>query len=367
MSSIYVTGAWISTIILVLLTFISRFSKNPKKDPKNPPGSTGWPVIGETWSYVSNPKKFILDRMAKHSSELFTTSLGSEKMVAFCGPTANKCIFANDPKVFNFWLPASIDVVLCYPKVNSDTHVGKSSEGFFNNFLRSDSIQRYVPLIDSMVQDHLNTYWDSRDQVKVHVLAKEFMMAACLRVLLNDTSPNPDEVRKLKEPVMLALEGLFSVPVNFPGTAFNKAIKGSRIFQEHVVDIIKQRKLTISNQNDDSGCQDLLSKMIVDSVKSGRVMSNEDMAKSINGLIFAGFYPTSTTITFTIAYLAEHPDVYQKVLQEQQEIANSKGVGEPLTWVDVQKMKYSWNVIFETLRLKSPIPGNFITVMADFT
>lgn len=53
-------------------------------------------------------------------------------------------------------------------------------------------------------------------------------------------------------------------------------------------------------------------------------------------------------------------------LAEQMEIANSKKEKELLTWEDVQKMKYSWNVVCEVLRLLPIGIGAFREAITDF-
>lgn len=53
------------------------------------------------------------------------------------------------------------------------------------------------------------------------------------------------------------------------------------------------------------------------------------------------------------------------VVTEQEEIARSKKCGELLNWEDLAKMKYTWRVALETLRLVAPIFGGFRKAMND--
>lgn len=49
------------------------------------------------------------------------------------------------------------------------------------------------------------------------------------------------------------------------------------------------------------------------------------------------------------------------------EIVESKGTGELLNWDDVNKMRYTWNVVCEAMRLAPPAQIGFKEALTEFT
>lgn len=145
-------------------------------------------------------------------------------------------------------------------------------------------------------------------------------------------------------------------------------MKGGAIIKEKLLQIIKNRRDELQKNGDDfKKHQDLLSRSLVSCDENGKFSSEHGIANKIIGYLMASFYTTSTTITFVLNNLAENPHVYDKVLEEQLEISKSKATGEALSWADIQKMKYSWNVVCESMRLTPPSQGAFKEVLTDFT
>ncbi|KAJ6408025.1 hypothetical protein OIU84_011351 [Salix udensis] len=90
------------------------------------------------------------------------------------------------------------------------------------------------------------------------------------------------------------------------------------------------------------------------------------IADKILALLLGGHESTSVACAFIVRFLAELPPIYEGVYKEQIEISKSKTAGELLNWEDIQKMKYSWNVACEVMRLVTPVTGNFKEAIDDF-
>ncbi|THG08111.1 hypothetical protein TEA_021302 [Camellia sinensis var. sinensis] len=157
-----------------------------------------------------------------------------------------------------------------------------------------------------------------------------------------------------------------SIPVDLPGTPFHRSIKASEyIRKEFLMRIIKQRKIGLA-EGKASPVQDILSHMLLTTDEDGKFMKESDIADKILGLLIGGHDTASSACAFIVKYLAELPHVYQGVYKEQMDIAKSKGPCELLNWEDIQKMKLSWNVACEVLRLAPPVQGAFKDVLTDF-
>ncbi|XP_022842841.1 beta-amyrin 28-oxidase-like [Olea europaea var. sylvestris] len=333
-----------------------------------PPGKTGLPVVGETLEFLTTgwkgyPEKFIYDRMAKYSSKVFRTHLLGEKAAVFCGAAGNKFLFSNENKLVQAWWPASFDKVFPSSNQTSSKEEAIKMRKMLPNFLKPEALQRYIGIMDHIAQRHFTDDWENKNEIVAFPLAKKFTFWLACRLFVSVEDPN--HVARFADPFDLLASGLISLPIDLPGTPFNRAIKASNFIRKELVAIIKQRKLDLA-EGKASPTQDILSHMLLTSDENGKFMHELDIADKILGLLIGGHDTASSACTFIIKFLAELPEVYDGVYREQIEIAKSKAPGELLNWEDIKKMKYSWNVACEVMRLAPPLQGAFREAITDF-
>ncbi|XP_021766064.1 protopanaxadiol 6-hydroxylase-like [Chenopodium quinoa] len=352
------------SVALTIFSILVFRNINSRPSSRLPPGNTGWPILGETLSYIPNPAKFISDRMKMHSRDIFQTSLAGEKMAIFCGASGNKFIHSNDSK-FKMWLPRTVIDILGLTNIDSNSPPWKLFDEQLHKFLRLESMQHYVPIMDTKVREHLEMHWMPFKEVKVLPLSKEFTIFLFCHLVLNIY--DSDQVKELATPYNNLVKGLMSVPINLPGTTYNRAINASKVVREKLLELVRKRKMEVLAKKDYVNFDglDFLGGLLRASIEGGDIISEMELVGKIIAFLFAAFHTTGNTITFLMAHLAEYPDVYAKVLQEQLEIAQSKEKGELLSWKDIQRMKYSWNVVCETMRLRPPALGGFRELATD--
>ncbi|KAJ0086622.1 hypothetical protein Patl1_07857 [Pistacia atlantica] len=332
------------SLLLSLILFISFilffFSIALKTKPTNeklklPPGSTGWPIIGETFEYISMARKnciekFISERQKKYQSKIFKTSYIGQTMVFMCTPEGNKFLFSNDNKLVKPWYPKTFDKIFG----QSDNKLSESPEEITSIrktvatfFSQPEALRKNLGIIEAIAKEHLQKFWDGKQEVVAHPLLKNFTFTLSCRLMLNvQDSGTIEELEKLFSCIM---SGMISLPVNFPGTKFNLGGEGVEGNPEEVRGYDKEE------EDGDYG-------------------------------EFAAYDNSSTTLASILKYLAELPEFYEEVYREQMEVANSKGTEEALSLEDLKKMIYSWNVASEALRLQPTIASPFREAITDF-
>ncbi|KAI3842631.1 hypothetical protein MKX03_027295 [Papaver bracteatum] len=334
-----------------------------------PPGSSGWPFIGETIEFyraglAGVPEKFFFDRFRKYSSQVFKTSLLGETVIVIGGTASgNKFLFSNEDKLVNAWYPPSVrKLIPISSHLSNEQDYLKAARKAYPKFLSQEAVKSYIGIMDSLTKRHFEIHWDKYTSTNeemvtttVHPLVKNYSFLMACRLLLS------------MDLFVVVLNGILSIPIDFPGTPFNLAIKASILIKKQITTMIKERKLRLLSHENKSE-RDLLSLMIMFSEEeSGKFMEETFIADMIMGLIIAGHDSTTSVMTMVMKYLVEFPNVYDQVLREQTEIAKSKRTEELLTWSDIQKIKYSWNVVCEVMRLAPPGSGGFKQALEDFT
>uniref|UniRef100_A0A7N0TI33 Cytochrome P450 n=1 Tax=Kalanchoe fedtschenkoi TaxID=63787 RepID=A0A7N0TI33_KALFE len=353
-------------LLLLLLLFYRK-----KKKTNLPPGSYGWPVLGETLAFLSasrqgQPHKFALDRIAKHGrgrSKIFKTSLLGEKMVVFCGPSALKFLFSNENKLVNVWWPRSTQLLLRTSLVTLVGDDAKRVRRLLFSFLNLDALSRYIQVVDHATHLHITSQWQGKEELKVYPTVKVHTFELACRLFMS--VDDPQLVSLLNEHFHFFLKGVISIAAYFPGTSYYRATKATKAIRKELGQIVRRRRVALE-QRAALPTQDLLSYLLVTADEDGRFLTEEEIVSNILLLLFAGHDTSTCAITVIMKYLAEMPEVYDKVLEEQRGIASSKGPGDFLNRGDLQKMKYSWNVISEVMRLTPPVTGSYRQAIADF-
>lgn len=151
--------------ILSLLYLLNLFTRNRTKTLNLPPGSYGWPVIGETPEFLrsrrdGSPEKFVTDRIEKYQSQIFKTCIVGEKVAVLCGPAGNKFLFGNENKLVNVWWPSSVRQLLgsCLSTISGEE--AKLMRKMLTYFVSPDAFSKlYIKTMELSTQQHIKNYW----------------------------------------------------------------------------------------------------------------------------------------------------------------------------------------------------------------
>ncbi|XP_020215132.1 beta-amyrin 28-monooxygenase isoform X2 [Cajanus cajan] len=353
---------------LLCLHFINKIRLRKHPNPHLPPGRFGWPIVGETFEFMrscleGNSSRFIQERMEKYDSRVFKTLLFGNPMAVFCGPAGNKFLFSNENKNVQVWWPSSVKKLLRLSLVNKVGDEAKVVRKLLMSFLNAETLRNYLPKMDTIAQRHIDTYWKGKEQVFVYRIVNlyTFELACCLFLSMEDS----DHLSKLSLKFDEFLKGMIGFPLNIPGTKFHRSMKAADAIRKEIKMILKKRKVDLEEKRA-SPTQDLLSHMLVTSDTNGRFMTEMEIIDNILLLLFAGHDTSRSVLSLVMKYLGQLPQVYEHVLKEQLEISEGKEAGKLLQWEDVQKMKYSWNVVSEGMRLSPPVSGAYREAIKDF-
>ncbi|KAA8521072.1 hypothetical protein F0562_011775 [Nyssa sinensis] len=294
-----------------------------------PPGSLGWPYIGETFQlYSQNPNVFFASKVKKYGS-IFKTHILGCPCVMISSPEAAKLVLVTRAHLFKPTFPASKERML-----------GKQAiffhQGDYHTKLRKLVLRAFMPVaIKNIVSDI------------------ESIAVDCLKSLEGQVFNTFQEMKTYT--FNIALLSIFGKDEILYREDLKRCYyileKGSWPKSSHLGG--KQSRIILICSN-------------LSWVTTG--LTDEQIADNIIGVIFAARDTTASVLTWIVKYLAENQSVLQAVTEEQVAIMKSKeegGEGKVLTWEDTKKMPITTRVIQETLRVASILSFTFREAVED--
>ncbi|KAF9608321.1 hypothetical protein IFM89_009011 [Coptis chinensis] len=175
--------------------------------------------------------------------------------------------------------------------------------------LRPESIQRFVGEMDAIVKEQLLQELKGKDSVQVVTMMKKVTFKVTCSLVFG----LPEERRK------------------------KEMEEGKEAPREDVISSF----LNLRDEEDQS-------------------LTKDEMIDNIVSMIIASHDTSAIVLSLLLRHLAGDTHVYEAVLEEQTEISKTKeGKDGMLRWSDVEKMKYTWRVAQELMRVTPPVFGNF--------
>lgn len=335
-------------MLVAVALAVWRFLLLRKTNINLPPGTVGWPVLGEFIPFFLRLHVFITNRREMYG-DLFKTCLLGFPVIISTDPHVSTFILENDGGLFVPWLPAS--VMELAGKSNIMTGRGEYHKMKRGGYLRVVGIpilkRRLLSEIQNVITASLSR-WGGRN-VDILDEAEEMIFSLMAHQILSLKAGA--EFDRMKEDFHVYRKGLFSVPLNIPGTSFHKSLRKKKDLSNQIKNIIDARTMNILSHDTPDDLLSLMLKEAVENEDGELEFATLHIIDFLLSVVFSSMEGTPKAIALVMKRLSENPHILKEVMEEHEAIKCTKGENEKFSWDDYKSMTYTKCVIKEALRL----------------
>lgn len=319
-----------------------RFAwRTPKGNLPLPPGRFGLPIVGESISYLRDPARFMEQRQKQYGT-IFKTHLFGRPTIVFIGADATRFLFTNESQRFEMTNTPSFEVLLGANSIGVKT-------GTAHQILRKQLFQAFEPralaeyatTIEDMTRRYLHK-WERMGTLTWYSELKKYTLDIACKLFVSVETASDENLEKVYETWS---EGLLSIPMRFPGSKFDRAVRAREQLLARIDEMINQR------QQHRNSNQDVLEILLQAQDQEGNRLSLEEVKDNVLGMLVAGHETLTSALTSLCLLLAQHPEVLQAARAEQEQL----GLTQPLTQESLKQMTYLEQVLKEVLRMAPPV------------
>ncbi|KAK6918429.1 Cytochrome P450 [Dillenia turbinata] len=357
-------GSFLVGVVLIWLSHWLYVWRNPKSNGKLPPGSMGFPIIGETIQYFAPYRfddlpLFFRKRVARYGA-VFRTNILGKQVVISTDSELNHYIFQQEGKLFEIWYPESFSKIIgqeSFLKYHGILH--KYLKNLVRNLVSPEKLkENMLREMNATTHKFLNQ-WTGQDSFDVKEGSAD-MIFEYFSLQLFGYDENKLK-KNLRDNYKAFDAGLISFPLNIPGTAYHACLQGRKNVMKVIKERFEERKKTPRTSN-----HDFLDFMLEEIEREDTILNEAIAMEIVFILLFATYETTSTTITQATKFLTSHPSVLFELMREHEAILQNRGKEESeLTWKEYKSMTFTHMFINETLRLANIVPSIFRRTVTD--
>lgn len=311
-----------------------------------PDGDFGWPIIGNTLALLRDPRADSLERMKKYGKIYKNNVFGRKTAVIFGTENVQEVMVGDaSQNVESNWVgsPGKLFGALSILNQNGADHT--RMRRLVGPFFTRKAAASYLPFVVETANDFCERFAAQGSFSLLPEMRRYAFFVNTIAVIGMKISEELAE--EMLEQLQFFVGAFFSLEINLPFTTFGKGMRARAALLKMIKEAIDLMK---STPEDAEQAAKVFRKVVDARDENGDRLAEDEIGDLILTLLFAGFDTTAQTMTALIFELAQHPEVWDKLRAEQQQIVEK--FGEEITAEALDAMSYTDAVVKETMRLR---------------
>lgn len=318
-----------------------------------PPGSMGFPLVGETLHFGRDPARFVAERRARYG-DVFSTHLLGAPTVFLLGEGANQWIFRGEGDyLVNHWNPTTRRLLgpNCTAMLVGDEHTRRRR--LLMPHFRHSAMAAFAPTFQRIAARHYES-WAAIDGPITLLRANQTLVFELIVALLLGDDPDVP-IDRLSSLFRRWTAGLSAVPVNLPFSTYGRALRANHALRDEISRIVRRRE-ALADQP-----PDLLGAILGIRDDDGRPLDHDQVVDEMHNQLFGGHDTTVTVMTNLMITLARRPDVLERARAE----IDAAALPPALDLDHLKRLPYLNAVLDESMRAITPVIGSFRIMLRD--
>ncbi|ELU17794.1 hypothetical protein CAPTEDRAFT_173561 [Capitella teleta] len=348
------TLALLTTTAVLTVTLLARkmLAEKPQGDKRAPPHIPSTiPYLGHAVSFGLSPLEFLLAAYEKYGP-VFSFTMVGKTFTYLVGSDAAALMFnsknenLNAEEVYNKLTGPVFGKGVAYDVPHP---VFLEQKKMLKTGLNIARFREHIPMIVDETEEYFKRWGNSGQKDLFQAMSELIILTAssCL---------HGPEIRSIMNEAVAQLywelDGGFSaeawlLPTWVPLPSFKKRDVAHKKVKQIFYNAIQKRRE--SNETHD----DMLQTLLDSTYKSGRHLTDDEIAGMMIGLLLAGQHTSSTTSTWMAFFLAQNKEIQDNCFEEQQSLFGKELA--PLDYDSLKECSYIERCLKETLRLRPPI------------
>eukprot|EP01089_Gocevia_fonbrunei_P009073 TRINITY_DN20_c0_g1_i1.p1 TRINITY_DN20_c0_g1~~TRINITY_DN20_c0_g1_i1.p1 ORF type:complete len:508 (+),score=76.51 TRINITY_DN20_c0_g1_i1:81-1604(+) len=232
----------------------------------------------------------------------------------------------------------------------------------------------YIDIQEAAIRQHIKMWYKMGENdtvLEMRPLMRDLNMETSQHVFTGSYLPK-DQEQIFRDDFNTVNSGMLCLPWNFPGTTLWKAIKARKRIVELLKGVATKSKARMAKDEEPDCLIDFWMQGTVQAIQNAKESGaphpahsdDYDIGCTVLDFLFAAQDASTSSLTWAAQLLCKHPDVLQKVREEQERLRPNDG---PLTPEILASLVYTKQVVKEVLRFRTPATLIPHRALADFT